>query len=202
MARKPRTEMDPQPEPEAPTNRPLDPSEAMDLANGEAPPLDILDHLATETGEGAANDNGDTVCEIAGGPPGVLPADQWRDLIGSVIQMTGNVAGLTTLERSTRAAGFDAAAFEMHKVCCETPSLHWLVAPDNPTFKSVIIIGSWAVPVAVGCYQEIADKRSAARVAARVRAERAETVEAPQAAPQAAPAAPANDDAPEHDPGV
>lgn len=141
----------------------------------------MLDDLASG-GDGAAYSDpaaGDDGGFDPGGPD-FLPLDQWAGMVGGIIGMTGQVAGLETLATSPARPTFHPAMAELHAICCANPQLHWLVAPDNPTLKAVVVVGAWAVPVAVGCGQEIRAKR--AKVVEPVEPE----PEAPEPGPTAA----------------
>ena len=141
----------------------------------------MLDDLASG-GDGAAYSDPAAGDDGAADPGGsvFLPADQWVGAFHGILTMTGSVSGLQTLENSPRMPGATSAAYELYSICCRNPQLHWLVAPENETFKSIVTVGVWAVPVAVGCFHEIRAKR--AKVVEPVEPE----PEAPEPGPTAA----------------
>lgn len=146
-------------------NHPTSPSVNQTASSTEAPPVEVLNELMDagqpEPEPGPDHDAPEPDQDASGGgDPGLMDRGAFAELIGAVLGMTGAVAGLQTLQASPRLETFRPACDEFYAVCLKTPSLRFLVEPENETVRAVVVIGAWAVPVARGCTEEIRAKRA------------------------------------------
>lgn len=94
-------------------------------------------------------------------PPGLITYEIFRDSVGGGIKLTGQVTQLQTLIGACDESSWPEASRAMYDTILETPSLHWLIKPGAVWMQRTIAIGSWAVPVMVGCGREMKARKVA-----------------------------------------
>ncbi|WP_299394623.1 hypothetical protein [Pelagibius sp.] len=90
---------------------------------------------------------------------GFLTFDAWHAGFCQAFVLSGTLTGLATLRGAPEAPTSEEASRAIYDTACETPALHWLVKPGMKWLQRVTVIGAFALPVVVGCRQELKARR-------------------------------------------
>lgn len=141
----------------------------------------------------AAAEEGEGVEEEAAGPPetpdGCIDREAFRSLFVGAHTTVGHVVDLRTLVAVGDNPAALAAADAIYDTACEVEALRFLIEPGGKWVQRAASVLVFAVPVALGCGQEIKAKRQAKaeRKAAKEAASRAAREGTAEEAPAAKP---------------
>ena len=79
----------------------------------------------------------------------------------SALELGGHLGQLQTLVNAPKQESCPDATKAMYDICVETPALHFLIKPGSIWVQRAFAIGSFIVPVGLGCVGEIRIKAGA-----------------------------------------
>lgn len=96
---------------------------------------------------------------------GVLPREAFRAGFAMAFRFAGSLTGLKTLAQAPDRPDAAAAADCLYDCALESPWLRWLIEPSNVWLQRTIVLGAFAVPLALEARAELRERREAAAAA-------------------------------------
>lgn len=103
--------------------------------------------------------------QAAAGAGAVLPREAFRAGFDMAFRFAGSLTGLKTLAQAPDRPDAAAAADCLYDCALETPWLRWLIEPSNIWLQRTVVLGAFAVPLALEARAELRERREAAAAA-------------------------------------
>lgn len=94
-------------------------------------------------------------------PEGFITYDAFHDGFCKAFELGGHIGQLQTLLNAPKQPSCPDATRAVYDIAIETPALHFLIKPGSIWVQRAFAIGSFAVPVTLGCVAEIRAKAAA-----------------------------------------
>ncbi len=127
------------------------PSDRSSTASSAEAPAHLDAALAAATG---------AELELDGGAAKFMPRDEWITMWLTTHRMAGSIAGLGALETAPDRPGAPDAAGAIYDSAAETPSLHWLIEPQNKWLQRALVIGAFYGPLGRDTIREVKARRA------------------------------------------
>lgn len=94
-------------------------------------------------------------------PEGFISYEAFHEGVCKAFELGGHIGQLQTLLSAPKQPSCPDATRAIYDIALETPALHFLIKPGSIWVQRAFAIGSFAVPVTLGCVAEIRAKAAA-----------------------------------------
>lgn len=94
-------------------------------------------------------------------PEGFISYDAFHEGFCKACELGGHIGQLQTLLQAPKQPSCPDATRAVYDIAVETPALHFIIKPGSIWVQRAFAIGSFAVPVTLGCVAEIRIKAAA-----------------------------------------
>lgn len=98
-------------------------------------------------------------------PEGFISYSAFHEGFCKAFELGGHIGQLQTLLNAPKQPSCPSATQAIYEIAVDTPALHFLIKPGSIWVQRAFAIGSFAVPVALGCAAEIRAKAAAKQMA-------------------------------------
>lgn len=93
-------------------------------------------------------------------PDGFLTREMFREGFGLTFRLVGAITSLDAIKNAPDRPEASPAADVVYDIARETPWLHFLIQPSNVWLQRAIVLGAFALPVAVETAHELRARRA------------------------------------------